>query len=185
MRHNRAVAARRGAAVSTNNPYAPPRGAVRDVADSAESAEPAERVTRLVAAILDGIVFVVMVYVPVLIVMAGSGGFADPAVAGEPNIVVIGLGSILVLIGLIAWIWLTVVNVARNGQTIAKKMLGIKVVRTDGSKASLGRIFWLRNVVNGLLGIIPLYGLIDILFIFGAPRQCIHDKLADTIVIKA
>ena len=36
------------------------------------------------------------------------------------------------------------------GQSIAKKMLGIKVVRTDGSPVSLGRLIWLRNVVNGL-----------------------------------
>jgi uncharacterized RDD family membrane protein YckC len=64
-------------------------------------------------------------------------------------------------------------------------MIGIKVVRSDGSKASLGRIFWLRNFVNGLLGIIPFYQLIDILFIFGDQRQCLHDKIADTIVVKA
>jgi hypothetical protein len=28
-------------------------------------------------------------------------------------------------------------------------------------------------------------GLVDALMIFGEPRRCIHDKLADTIVIKA
>ena len=72
----------------------------------------------------------------------------------------------------------------RNGQSIAKKLLSIKVVRSDGSPVSLGRLFWLRNVVN-LLGIIPLYGLIELLFIFGESRQCLHDKLADTIVVKA
>jgi uncharacterized RDD family membrane protein YckC len=64
-------------------------------------------------------------------------------------------------------------------------MLGIKVVRTDGSPASLGRIFWLRNVVNGLMGLLPLYQFIDWLFIFGESRQCLHDKLADTMVVKA
>jgi hypothetical protein len=30
-----------------------------------------------------------------------------------------------------------------------------------------------------------LYGLVDVLLIFGEARQCVHDKLADTIVIKA
>ena len=50
---------------------------------------------------------------------------------------------------------------------------------------TLGRLFWLRNVVNGALAIIPLYGLIDVLFIFAEQRQCLHDKLADTIVVKA
>jgi hypothetical protein len=58
-------------------------------------------------------------------------------------------------------------------------------VRTDGTPASLGRVWWLRNVVNGLISIIPLYGFIDTLFIFGESRQCLHDKLADTIVVKA
>jgi uncharacterized RDD family membrane protein YckC len=85
----------------------------------------------------------------------------------------------------VAWVWLTILFVARNGQTIGKKLLGIKVVRSDGSKASLGRIFWLRNVVNTVLGFIPLYGIVDLLLIFGEARQCVHDKIADTIVIKA
>ena len=75
--------------------------------------------------------------------------------------------------------------VARYGQTMGKRVLEIKVVRSDGSQASLGRIFWLRNVVNGLLGIIPLYGIIDTLLIFGVRRQCIHDLIADTIVVRA
>jgi len=83
------------------------------------------------------------------------------------------------------WAYFTVIYVKANGQTIAKRWLKIKVVRADGSRASLGRIFWLRNVVNALLGIIPLYGIIDSLFIFSESRQCLHDKIADTIVVNA
>jgi uncharacterized RDD family membrane protein YckC len=63
------------------------------------------------------------------------------------------------------------------------------VVRRDGSRASLGRIFWLRNFVNGIPGAIPVIGyvyfLVDSLFIFGARRRCIHDLIAGTIVINA
>ena len=33
-----------------------------------------------------------------------------------------------------------------------------------------------------MLSVIPLYGFIDALFIFGESRQCLHDKIADTIV---
>jgi hypothetical protein len=33
--------------------------------------------------------------------------------------------------------------------------------------------------------IVPFYFLIDVLFIFGERRQCLHDKIADTIVINA
>jgi uncharacterized RDD family membrane protein YckC len=68
---------------------------------------------------------------------------------------------------------------------MGKRLLEIRVVRSDGAQASLGRIFLLRNVVNGLLGFIPLYALVDVLFIFSEQRQCIHDRLADTIVVKA
>jgi uncharacterized RDD family membrane protein YckC len=166
--------------VNTANPYAPPKGAVRDV-ESADASEPADRVIRLAAAILDGIVAFVMIYLPALIVFIATGSFNAP----EPSDTAVILGGGLAFIGGIAWIWLTIAYVARNGQTIAKKMVGIKVVRTDGSKASLGRIFWLRNFVNALLGIIPLYSLIDALFIFGEQRQCLHDKIADTIVVRA
>jgi uncharacterized RDD family membrane protein YckC len=95
------------------------------------------------------------------------------------------IAGLVAFVGFIVWIWFTILYVARNGQTIAKKWLGIKVVRSDGSKASLGRIFWLRNVVNALLGIIPFYSLIDPLVIFGDARQCVHDKIADTIVVVA
>jgi len=58
-------------------------------------------------------------------------------------------------------------------------------VRSDGAPASLGRIFWLRNVLNGLISVIPIYGIIDSLFIFSESRQCLHDKIADTIVVNA
>ena len=55
----------------------------------------------------------------------------------------------------------------------------------DGAPVTLGRLFWLRNLVNGLIGVIPFYAFIDHLFIFGDSRQCLHDKLADTLVVKA
>ena len=166
--------------MSTSNPYAPPRGAVRDVPGE-EGLELAGRLVRLLAAILDGIIVSVMVYVPALVVMAATGGF-DQATADFDTF---ALPLAVAAIGFIAWAWITLLLVARYGQTMAKRLLEIRVVRSDGSQASLGRIFWLRNIVNGLLGIIPLYSLIDPLLIFGERRQCIHDLIADTIVVKA
>ena len=79
--------------------------------------------------------------------------------------------------------------VHRNGQTIGKKMLAIKVVRKDGSRATLARIFGLRYLLNALFRFIPLigplYGLLDVLFIFSQAKRCCHDYLADTIVVEA
>ena len=165
------------------NPYAPPRAAVLDIADPNAPTALADRGTRLGAAILDGIIFAGMVYVPIVIAaaIAGFGSRAGEDTTGAAFIV----AGAVALAGFVVWCWLTIKYVTRNGQSIAKKLLAIKVVRTDGSPVTLGRIFWLRNFVNGLISIIPFYGLIDALFIFNESRQCLHDKIAGTVVVKA
>lgn len=170
--------------MNTPNPYAAPRAAVADIAAPGADNTPAGRGTRLGAALLDGLIAGAVFYVPLLI--GGLGSVFTAALAGRPNLPQFSSFWLLIAVaGVIAWLWITIVLVARNGQTIAKKLLGIKVVRADGSKATLGRIFWLRNFVNALLNIVPFYGFIDALFIFGEQRQCLHDKIADTIVIQA
>jgi uncharacterized RDD family membrane protein YckC len=143
------------------NPYAPPQAVVADVATSAGIVH-ADPGTRLSAVILDALIMVGMTILPMLAVVLAAMLFVGPQ--GSAG----GIGSALIpALGVIGAI------------------VGIKVIRTDGSPASLGRIFWLRNVVNALLGIIPLYNMIEVLFIFGERRQCLHDKIADTIVVRA
>ena len=164
------------------NPYAPPRAAVKDVRDPHATAVPADRGTRLGATMLDGVIFAALVYLPLFFVgfMAGFSGSRGAEMG--PYVAAAGLVTVA---GFITWCWFTVKFVRQNGQSIAKRMLGIKVVRCDGTSISLGRIFWLRNILNGFISIVPFYGLIDALFIFGESRQCLHDKLADTIVVIA
>jgi uncharacterized RDD family membrane protein YckC len=165
------------------NPYAPPQAEVRDTVAHNE-AELAGRGQRFGAAFLDGIIGAVVVGLPLMIgadfSRMGAEDFTD---ALSP----IGIG--LALIGLLVLIVITAYLVNKNGQTIGKKIVGIKVVRSDFSRASLSRIFWLRNVVNGIPGAIPfignVYSLVDHLFIFGERCQCVHDKIADTLVVKA
>jgi uncharacterized RDD family membrane protein YckC len=148
-----------------------------------EDTLPAGRGTRLVAALLDGLVIAVMVYAPAFAGALILGAAAPGAEGPSSGAVVGGLG--LGVIGFAVWCAITVKYVKANGQTIGKKLIGIKVVRTDGAPATLGRIFWLRNLVNGLICIVPFYGLLDLLFIFAESQQCLHDKIADTIVVKA
>ena len=161
------------------NPYAPPQAIVEDIVDPFEKVVLADRGTRLGAAILDGFIFAGLVYLPLMLTLGLNSAAGEN---GSDTIVLIG--SALAMMGFVVWLGLTIRYVLRNGQSIAKKITGIKVVRRDGSPVNLGRIFWMRNVANGILSIIPLYGLIEILFIFSESRQCIHDKLADTIVVK-
>jgi uncharacterized RDD family membrane protein YckC len=165
------------------NPYAPPQAVVVDVLDPAAGIQLADRSARLGASILDGLIIGLIVYVP-LIVGALAGGLEQSAAEGEfpPGLLMGMLGA---GVGFVVWLWFTIKLLKANGQSIGKKAVGIKIVRRDGSEVSVSRVVWLRNVVNMLLGIIPLYGFIDSLFIFGNARRCVHDHLADTIVIKA
>lgn len=174
------------------NPFAPPQAEVADVAEHGQLVL-ADRGVRLGAAILDGIFFMLIVYVPALLVgLLTVGAAAIRMRPGMPFVELLGAfaGALLAgLVGLAVYIWITIVLVNRNGQTLAKRLLDIKVVRKDGSRASLGRIFWLRNVVNMLFQMVPLigsvYGLVDVLMIFSESRQCVHDRIADTIVVRA
>jgi len=78
---------------------------------------------------------------------------------------------------------------ATQGQTIGKKLLGIRIVRSDGSKVDAARVIGLRYALIWALAVIPVvgwvFGLVDALMIFRNSRKCLHDNIADTIVIKA
>jgi uncharacterized RDD family membrane protein YckC len=171
------------------NPYAPPRSMVTDVQDPVGEIVLADRGTRLGASIIDGLIFSALVYVPLFLIFGAIPGFTRGYVRPDPNSGLVIVGALLILFGFTGWCWFTIKYVRANGQSIGKRILGIKMVRSDGTPVSLGRVFWLRNFVNGLIGVIPLLGplytLADMLFIFAESRQCLHDKLADTIVVIA
>jgi uncharacterized RDD family membrane protein YckC len=139
----------------------------------------AGRGTRLGAILLDGVIGVALA-IPLVI-----GMVMDPDAEGTAFMIG-GVVASLLTLGLFIY-QLMLLN--ENGWTLGKKILGIRIVRTDGSDCGLGRIFGLRMVLNGLIGAIPViglvYSLLDPLFIFGGNQRCIHDYIADTIVVQA
>ncbi len=68
------------------------------------------------------------------------------------------------------------------GQTPAKMMVRIKVIRTDGSAMTYGRAF-LREVLGKFFSAI-LLGIGYLMVAFDSQKQGLHDKIADTYVIK-
>ena len=79
------------------------------------------------------------------------------------------------------------VLIARTGQSIAKRMFNMKIIRTDGSAVDFRSGVIMRAWVPLLVGAIPklgpFFGFADGLFIFNKERRCIHDMIADTQVI--
>jgi uncharacterized RDD family membrane protein YckC len=176
--------------MEASNPYSPPAAPVRDMPAEGAS-ELAGRGTRLGAVLLDGVIAGLLIYMPFGIAVGISGMRGIVGTDGQFNFqAFLSSGALLALLpGALIYTAITIWLVARNGQTMGKKLLSIKVVRTNGAKAGLGRIFWLRNVVITVVSAIPIIGgivaLVDSLLIFRESRKCLHDQIADTIVIKA
>ena len=147
------------------NPYAAPRAVVED--QHGDSAPLAERSDRLVAAIIDVIIYG-LAWSPMLII----GGTTGAIVAG------------LLVIGLLVW---NCILLANHGQTLGKQVKKIRIVRTDDSDAGFVRAFLYRALPVMLLSAIPFVGpilsLANVLFIFREDRRCVHDLIADTKVV--
>jgi uncharacterized RDD family membrane protein YckC len=94
----------------------------------------------------------------------------------------------LLIIPLLAFVIVQVVMLVKNGQTIGKRMLGIRIVKLDGSNPGFTNVIIMRGILPGLIGGIPMVGpvfsLIDVLLIFREDHRCVHDMLAGTIVVE-
>ncbi len=178
------------AVAQTSNPYAPPGAAVHDVVDEGEVVL-ASRLARLGAVLLDSMIVVIPAILAAIALPAYSDYVAraqgQAAGSSMPGWFAPVMGVLAV--AFIAFAILQLVLLYRHGQTVGKKIVGIKIVRPDGSRASFPRLLGLRYVVPGVIGAIPflgvLFSLIDPLFIFAEDRRCLHDKFADTIVVNA
>lgn len=75
------------------------------------------------------------------------------------------------------------------GQTIGKKALGIRIVGIDDAQLSLPMILFKRYLPITAISLIPVLGgllaLVDILFIFGSEKRCLHDYIAGSKVVVA
>lgn len=173
--------------IRPEDPYRAPRSAVSrfDRAWEIQLANliPADRVRRLLAHFLD---YLIVIMPPAFLV--GFSGRLNPGdLASEDWF----QGGVVALF-FFAMLPLLLVNVyflGKYGQTIGKRALNIRIVRTDGTPASLLRIVFLRFIATQALSAIPylgtFFGLLDVLFIFGDERRCIHDHFADTVVVVA
>ena len=163
------------------NRFAPPMAHVEDVAAPAVAGELAGRWTRLGAAIIDGLLALAILG---CIALLTPYNFFRPSLQGGWMLMMIRN----MLVGFVIFVLLHGYLLQTRGQTIGKMLLRIRILRTDGTRATLARLAGLRYFANSVLALIPvigwLYGLLDSLMIFRQSRKCLHDNLADTIVVK-
>ena len=162
--------------VENSNPYAAPQALVVESGPVYQGNQlpQAGRLTRLAARMLDGLI------------VGAVGVFAALVIpsVGESGQLFGGLLFVGFLLGIIIY---NLVLLDRAGQTIGKKALGIRIVRLNGDRVSLGRLLGYRWFLVMAISIVPVVGtifsVVNALFIFGNEQRCIHDYLADTKVV--
>ncbi len=162
------------------NPYAAPESRILSPPPLMQEDELADRGMRLAAYFID-LGFYLAAIIPGVIIIVLAASSNDDAIADA--------GILVIFTGLLGFGIYNCVLLHRNAQTLGKKLMSIKIVRVNGSRAGLMRIFFLRGLPIGILNAIPLIGyifaLVDPLMIFRNDQRCLHDLIADTIVIKA
>jgi uncharacterized RDD family membrane protein YckC len=160
--------------------FSPPSAPVADVGTVSTGAVLASRWRRLGVCLFDGLL---------IALVFGLFGFASSvnpftlaAKVQTQYRVMSALGGFAIFLLLQGYLLVT------SGQTIGKRLFGMRIVRPDGGKVSAFRILGLRYGVGWLFNFVPmlagLYGLVDCVLIFRESRRCLHDEIADTIVIR-
>jgi uncharacterized RDD family membrane protein YckC len=171
-----------GTATGAANPYSAPKTDLSEQR-APDEAELAGRGRRLGAAIIDTIIMVIVAVGPIIMLSGGWTAYSLKAAEGS-----IGFILMNAIVGLVIYLLINGYFLAKDGQSVGKKVLGIKIVRTDGSKADFARIVLRRllpvQVVSNIPMIGPLLALVDVLLIFRASKKCVHDDIADTVVIR-
>lgn len=163
--------------------YAPPQAHVDDVDATVDGPVLATRWQRFCALLIDGALAFAAFWV--------AGKLVPWDVwAVDPDMTMWTPAPIMnIVVSMLAFLLVHGYLLVKRGQTIGKYALGIRITRPDGSLASVGRVLGLRYLLGYATTILPLlgqvYGLVDCLTIFRSNRRCLHDVIADTIVVKA
>jgi len=143
--------------------------------------ENATRGERLGAALIDALIIMV-VNIPLAYFMGYFENFGE---------VTPPLSSIITLavVGFILYFAVNGKLLHTSGQTIGKKINGIRIVKLDGTKPDIKELLVKRYIPYFGFPYIPYIGglvnLINLCFIFGKEKRCLHDKIAGTKVVKS
>lgn len=148
--------------------------------ESAEQNVLASRWKRLWASLLDGLIMTIIT-LPVMYFTGGVQALVQGAKPATAYSIMMGI------FGLIVFILLNGKLLINNGQTIGKKILGIKITTLNGNLPKLKEHLLKRYAVFFIPGQIPFVGqifaIINVLFVFGKQKRCIHDLVAGTRVV--
>ena len=175
--------------------YGPPWKGARFGRPQAGAGSVADPGTRLGARLLDALVtlpvFIVVAAITIALVAPHVGPLFPRQYANsnatEPTpgfvwIYVAMFGA--ALLSLLLFVTYETVATKRYGRTLGKRWMHIRPVTLDGSPLGWGRSFG-RAATYALASGLSWLGLLDYLWcIWDADAQCLHDKVAGTLVVR-
>lgn len=139
----------------------------------------ASRGSRLGAVLLDNIALLVALLPGGLALISAMDSYGNDGMGGA---------LVLLVFGFFGALGVQIYLLVQRGQTIGKRMVDIRIVDYS-SDTLLGawRVLGMRTFAPGFIASFPyvgwLFALVDVLFIFGEERRCIHDHMADSKVV--
>ncbi len=184
----------------SGSPYRAPAAAF----SGTQEAPPGDEITlvlahplrRLAAVMLNGFILISCCIPGIVLAMEGMDHLKDQSSGLEPEEALVqslnsvtAFGAAAIFIPLSVFVIANIVLLVKNGQTLGKKILGIRIANDYGDNPGFWMIAIVRSLVPFMIGLLPLFGLIfilaDSLFIFSERNRCLHDRIANTIVVMA
>lgn len=166
-------------AMSDVNPYQAPTAVLTEPSTAGDLASLG---SRFLAAMVDGVLS--CLYTFPLMSAFGLWGYSSRGLTPP-----FGLMLSCSIVSILIYLLIHGYFLYSTAQSLGKKMLGIQIVTLDGKPASLPRILIGRLLPVTVVTLIPVIGpflsFVDVIFIFGKQRRCLHDLIAGTRVVMA
>jgi len=147
----------------------------------------ASRWARLGGSLIDTIV-TICITLPLMFLAGGFDAFTA-GVDGQPPAQPSLLYSFAIgIVGFAVFLLINATFLLSDGQTIGKKLVSTRIVTDNNQKAS-GTTLLKRYGLYWVVALIPviagLLSFVNMLFIFGKAKRCLHDYVGGTKVVKA
>jgi len=133
---------------------------------------------RVVATLVDAVILLVIQGILTVLLGVVTAGFSN----GINERGVMALSLVYSLFGTILSMAYYVFFTGYCGQTPGKMAIRVKVIRTDGADIGYGRAFFREVLGKFVSGV--LLGIGYLMVAFDSQKQGLHDKIANTYVIK-
>ncbi len=165
--------------MNADNPYAAPEAELIPTWTEPRE-ELAARSARFAASLVDGIIGL-LYGIPIIY---GLGIWTYMSAGQAPPI---GLTVAAGVLGFLVFMLVHGYFLKASGQTLGKKLAGIRIADLDGRLPDFGKVVLLRYLPISVVSQVPVVGtflpMVDVLFIFRGDRRCVHDLLAGTKVV--